>query len=262
FHDAVDFADNRRIARLSRFEQLDNARETARDVFSLGGCGMNFSEHVAGLHLVAISDHQVGARGHEVLFLGAASGIAHQNRRLVFFVTWGKRDDELRKARDLVHLFFDGDAWLQILELDRAACFRENGEGVGIPFAHDLTESDRLAIFDSKARTIDHVVAFLFTVLFVDDGDQTGPVHGDESLAAALDHLQVDKLDEAAVAGLDLGLFGNAGGRAADVEGPHSELRTRFADGLRRDDADSFAHLDEAPGGEVAAVAARTHSPA
>ena len=81
-------------------------------------------------------------------------------------------------------------------------------------------------------------------------------------LAAALDHLQVDELHEAVVAGFDLRLFGDASGRAADVERAHRELRARFADGLRGDDADGFAHLDEAAGGQVAAVAASANSAA
>ena len=99
FDDAVDFADDRRIARLASFKELDNARQTAGDVLGLGGLARNLGEHVARLHLVAIGDHQVGARRHEVLFLGAAGGIANQNRGLVLFVTRRKRDDELRKAR-------------------------------------------------------------------------------------------------------------------------------------------------------------------
>src|SRR5277367_1300571 len=99
------------------------------------------------------------------------------------------------------------------------------------------------------------MVAFLFAALFVDDRDQARAVHRYDLLAAALDHLQVDKLHEAVVAGFDLRLFGDASGGAADVERAHRELSAGFTDGLRGDDADRFAHLDEAPGGEVASVA-------
>ena len=45
------------------------------------------------------------------------------------------------------------------------------------------------------------------------------------------------------------------GGRSTDVERTHGELRAGFADGLRRDHADRFAALDQASGGQVAAVA-------
>ena len=45
---------------------------------------------------------------------------------------------------------------------------------------------------------------------------------------------------------------------AAGVEGTHGQLRARLADGLRRDDADRFAHVDGAADGEVDAVALGT----
>ena len=51
------------------------------------------------------------------------------------------------------------------------------------------------------------------------------------------------------------GLLGNAARRAADVERTHGELRAGLADGLRGDDADSFAEFHHAAGCEVAAVA-------
>ena len=61
--------------------------------------------------------------------------------------------------------------------------------------------------------------------------------------------------DGAVVLGLDLRNLEHAGRRAADVERPHRELRAGFADGLRGDDADGLAELDQAAGREVAAVA-------
>ena len=44
---------------------------------------------------------------------------------------------------------------------------------------------------------------------------------------------------------------------AAGVEGTQRELRARFADRLRRDDADRLADVDALAGGEIAAVAHR-----
>src|SRR5208282_37219 len=167
-----------------------------------------------------------------------------------------------RKAGDFVHLLFDRDAGLQVLELNRACRFGEDREGVRIPFAHGLAKRDRLAVFHAKPRTIDDVVAFLFAAFLVDDGDQAGTVHRDEDLAAAFDDLQVDELHEAVVAGLDLRLFGDAGGGTANVERPHRELRAGLANGLRGDDAHCLAHLDEAARGQVAAIAAAADSAA
>ena len=55
---------------------------------------------------------------------------------------------------------------------------------------------------------------------------------------------------------LDVLLLDAAGGDAADVEGPHRELRARLADRLGGDDPDGHARLDELAGGQVHAVAA------
>ena len=48
-----------------------------------------------------------------------------------------------------------------------------------------------------------------------------------------------------------------AGRNAAGVEGTHGKLRARLADGLRGDDADRFAHIDQTAVRHVRAVAAR-----
>ena len=63
------------------------------------------------------------------------------------------------------------------------------------------------------------------------------------------------ELHEAVGLGILLGLLRRSGGRATDVERTHGELRAGFADGLRGDDTDRFAALDQSAGGQVAAVA-------
>ena len=60
--------------------------------------------------------------------------------------------------------------------------------------------------------------------------------------------------------GVLLRLFSRAGGRAADVEGTHGELRARLTNGLCGNDSDRFAALDHAAGGEVASVAELANS--
>ena len=45
--DAVDLRDDRRLARLARLEQLDHARQTARDVLRLRRLARDLREHVA-----------------------------------------------------------------------------------------------------------------------------------------------------------------------------------------------------------------------
>jgi hypothetical protein len=58
---------------LARFEQFDDARQTAGDVLGLGGFARDLGQHVAGLDFVAILNHQVSARGHQVFLARAAA---------------------------------------------------------------------------------------------------------------------------------------------------------------------------------------------
>ncbi len=63
---AIDLADDRGFARLTRLEELDHARQTAGDVLGAGGLTRDLRQHVAGKDLVAVLDHEVGAAGHQV----------------------------------------------------------------------------------------------------------------------------------------------------------------------------------------------------
>src|SRR5205823_6698256 len=107
-----------------------------------------------------------------------------------------------------------------------------------------------------------YVVALLLAALFIDDGDEAGTIHGNERAAAAFDVFEVHELDDAVVAGFERGTLGNTRGGSTDVERAHGELRPGFTDGLRGDNADGFAKLDHAAGGEVAAIAQRANTAA
>jgi hypothetical protein len=54
---AVDFGDHGRFTRLVSFKQLHHARQTAGDVFGLGGRTRNLGKHVAGVNLFAVRHH-------------------------------------------------------------------------------------------------------------------------------------------------------------------------------------------------------------
>ena len=130
---AIDFADDRGLMRLAGFEQLDHARQTTGDVFGLGGFARDLRQHVARSNGVAILDHQVGSRRHQVTLAVLASldddrGLALLIRRIADHVT--------RQAGDFVHFFVERDPFLQILELHGAADFGQDREGVRIPLDH------------------------------------------------------------------------------------------------------------------------------
>src|ERR1700674_1731751 len=259
----VDFADDSGVLGLAGFKQLDDARETAGDVLRFGGFARDLREHIACLDFVTVLHHQVGAGRHEVLFAHLSRGIANENGRLVLFIARRERDNKLREAGDVIHLLVNRQAGAQVVKFHGAGSFREDGEGEGIPFGQDLATGDVLAVGYAKARTVYDVVALLLAAFFVHEGNQAGAVHGDERASrtrgvaldfAAFDVAKVDELDDTVVARFERGTLGNAGGGSADVERTHGELGAGFTDGLRGDDADGFAKLDHAAGGQVAAV--------
>src|SRR5215471_554883 len=92
----IDLADDRGILGLAGFEEFNDARQTAGDVFGLGGFARDLRENVASLNFVTILDHQVSARRHEVLLADLAGRIADQDGGLMFFIARRKRDDKLR----------------------------------------------------------------------------------------------------------------------------------------------------------------------
>ena len=80
-------------------------------------------------------------------------------------------------------------------------------------------------------------------------------------------HLEVGVLqpvgvfDDAVRTGAPLGLLGDTGRGAADVEGPQRELGPGLADRLRRQDADGLTHVDHVHRGQIAAVAHPADAP-
>ncbi len=82
---AIDFGDDRGLARLARFEQFNHARQTAGDVLGPRDFLGNLGQHIAGTDFVAILHHQVRAARQQVAlvrlgFLDARSPAAASHR--------------------------------------------------------------------------------------------------------------------------------------------------------------------------------------
>ena len=82
-----------------------------------------------------------------------------------------------RQARDFVHFFVQRHAFLQVLELHRAADFGQDREGVRIPLDQHIAQRNLLTVFDLHLGAVDHRVAFFFAALLVHDGDGAVAVH-------------------------------------------------------------------------------------
>ena len=145
---------------MTGFEELDDARQTAGDVLGLGGGAGDLREHVAGVDVLAVVDHDVGAGREQVLPLVAFAGFDDEGRGALL----GRRrfdDDHLRETGDLVGLFADVLAFDDVLEVDLAAELREHGRGERIPLDERLSGFDVLSVVDLQGRAVDERVALL-----------------------------------------------------------------------------------------------------
>ena len=125
-----------------------------------------------------------------------------------------------------------------------------------------LARVDRLSVGHVQRRAVDDGVALALSAGAIADADLAVAVHHDDLTMLVRDGGEVDVLDVPLVAGIYVGLLDPLGRGAADVEGPHRELRPRLADRLGGDHADGLAQVDELALREVAAVAQRAHTAA
>ena len=139
-------------------------------------------------------------------------------------------DHQLRHTGDFVHLLLHGDAFDQVLEVHCAADFGQDRERVGIPFEQDLVGLDGRAVLEQDARAVNHLVALLLAALFIHHGDYAVAVHGDQLAGLVATVAMLMELGESVGFRVLRGLLAERGGRAADVERTHGELRAGLAD--------------------------------
>src|SRR5690606_3744007 len=84
--------------------------------------------------------------------------------------------------------------------------------------------------------------------------------HRNQRAVGMLDRLEVVELHRTGGLHGDVVHRCRTRSRTTDVEGTHGQLGTRLADGLRGDDADRLADVDQVATGQVAAVAVRAHA--
>ena len=254
--DAVDLGDDGRLTRFARFEQLHHARQTAGDVLGLGGRTRNLGEHVAGVDHFFVIHHQMRVGGHQIalFFRSCAAFRPHNDGGDALFIR-RIRHHPLRHTGDFVHLLLQGDALAEILEMDLAADFREDREGVRIPFQQDRVGCNFGAVGEQDLGAIHYRVALFFATLLVDDGQDAVAVHRDQLALGVFNCRNAQELHVTVRLGVLLGLFARPGSRTAHVEGAHRELGSGFTDGLRGNNSHSFAAFHHAAGGQVASVA-------
>jgi hypothetical protein len=154
-------------------------------------------------------------------------------------------DNAVGDAGGLVGDFRDRDAVDDIFKFDDAVHFRHDRAGVRVPLGQTRAALDLVAFVDEQARALGELVhGTLVALLVLDDQPTLRPsvmMRPEESVTT------LELRSERCLRGWIRRRIHRDLCRAADVEGPHGELRARLADGLGRDDADRLAEVDRVP---------------
>src|SRR6185312_14444741 len=105
------------------------------------------------------------------------------------------------------------------------------------------------------AGAVGDLVTLALAAELIHHADLAGARHRDPVTLGMLDGLDVVQLHGAAGLHLHARDRRSPGGRAADVEGAHGQLRARLADGLGGDHADRFADVHADAARQVTSVA-------
>ena len=194
-HDAVDLGDDRRLLGPPRLEQLDHARQTARDVLGLGGLARGILASTSpGVTSLPSSTIRWAPEGSRYLRGGLALLVLDLDARLLLLV--GRlHDDERRHAGVLVHLLVHGLAVDDVLEGDGwpPSSVRMVNE-YGIPLDQQLALLDLRAVLDLELGAVDHGVALALAALLVVDDERARAVHDHQVALLVLDRGHVVEL--------------------------------------------------------------------
>ena len=261
-HDAVDLGDRRRILRTTRFEQLGDSRQTARDVARLVRFAADLGDDRSGEDALSIFHGELRARrddevAHALLLPALLLNDLDVRVELLFAVF---DDDALAQTGELVELLGHRLVFDDVDEAHRAVDVGENRVRVRIPGEDHLValhvrcrprpsgsrraapagarrcrrscrSHDLMRISPSYDVTMRCLSGFVTTT----SRSPYSIVPGDLRLARRL--------------------LGDTSRRSTDVERAQRELRARLADRLRGDDTDGFAQVDDVHRRQVAAVA-------
>ncbi|CFW85983.1 Uncharacterised protein [Bordetella pertussis] len=267
-----DFGQHAGILGRTGFEQLGHARQTAGDVAGLLRFLRNTRQDLAHGNLLAVAHgdqrthrerdvHRVIGAGDLDVFAVLVDQLDLRTHDDLAAARLGRDHDQRRQAGDFVDLLGNGNAFFDVLEAHRAAVLGHDRTGQRIPAGQTGAGLDRFAVANQDGGAIRDLVALALAAVVVEDGQFAG-TRNRHTLALGVGDIahRAGEADRA----VGLGFHGAGQGRtrsgATDVERPHGELRARFADRLRGDDADGLAHVDVRTAAQIAAIAMRAQA--
>ena len=255
-HHAVNLGNDGLFLRLASLKQLGHARQPAGDVLGLGGLAGNLRQHVPRRHHFSLRHRNMRAGRKLVAAQRRILLILHRHAGLAFLVVVIE-DHLLRQSGLFVQFLLNRQPFHDVAIRDPAGDFRENRAGIRIPLDQILAAFDLLTVPDPQARAVFNGVAFLLAFLFVLNHQDAVAVHDHHGAFAVVYGTQILVTHHPVVLGLQRTLVHLQTRSAADVERPHGELRSRFANRLCGNNTHGLANFGQRPGGQVTPVAHR-----
>ncbi len=246
----VDLGNDSRVLRTARFKELGDTRQTAGDVARLLHAAGDLRDQFARADDRLVIDKDVRADGNGIDTRHFAAG-GHDDLRMIFLLVFD--DHALRDTGDRVRFAAESDFLDELLEIDLPLDLSDDRDGVRVPLRENNALLNLLSVGDRQGRSLRQLVTLVLAAILVVDRNGAVTVK-DDIFIALLHDAQLMVFHIALVLGTQERLFDGARCRAADMERSHGQLRAGFTDGLRRDDTDGLAHLDETVRGQVAAV--------
>ncbi len=154
-----------------------------------------------------------------------------------------RRLDDFTLDSAFGHSFLGNCFVHDIAKVHKAFHFAHDWQCMRIPLRKNLLVFNILSVFDAQCRTIVQLRQFLFRSILCLNFEVTRAVCDLEGSVSHFKEFDIDILDFTVLVSL-IPTFCSDVCRAADVEGSQCKLCAGFADGLCRDDADSFAEFN------------------
>ena len=245
FYDAIDLRHDRRVFRLARLEDFCDAGQTASDVLRARHFTRRFGEHVARSHGLALRDFDVGFLRQIVKVKNLARCVFKHNLWMINALVFHDHLPQMAAG-----VFFDAKRFAlnDVFVANLARDFRKNRDGVRIPLHEHGTCLDLVVFLNFKNRTCWNLKLLEFAALGVEQRDFTVASQHNLFTLFVFYRTQTGKLDGASLLSAALIFFNGPLTNTTDMERPHRQLRTRFANALSCNDTDGHPFLHHRTG--------------
>ncbi len=253
----IDLGQNRRIFRLSSFENLGDSRQTTRNVRDARRFTRRFRHGRTGRDHLAFFDHDVGSFRQVVHIQWLA--IFALNNDLRMHVAF---EVDNRTANCTTGLFLGGHglAINDIFEPDLTGDLRHDWNRVRVPGTDNLTGFDFVTFSNFQSRTLRDLVILKLATTSIQNRNFTISIQNDGVAFIISNVTHTSNAYRSGFFSRLLVVFGNRISHTTNVECTHRQLSTRLTNRLSRDDSNRHSFFNHVTGRHVHSVAQTTNA--